>query len=379
MSIGKLQNMGGNFVSRLGGADILKQDELSKLDPQQLMLYNQQKEAARNLGMRELSARLSDAFAGRDVAGRAAERKALGQTKMQKPPVSYQEYLLTDNTPTSEEYSSFLTKSSSPGSLLQVIDSGGNFVKNISKKDALASTEDLAKQGYRITNIPTGTEAAPSADMSLEKRLQPILDQYKTGTNLINEVSTLAKNVAENPETANKLVAGGANAIEFLKSNIKGFANIAEKNKDNPIYKQLKVSQTSLEDTDFSDKIAEVSGGSAIIQSQILDLAFTFAAARGQSGRGLSDRDFQNALDIISKGVNAEQKIAVMQDISRRITNEYNTTVDIARKLNVGDTEFINKLEEFKTLSPFVNPYTAAQTQTPSSIQSILDKYPPQG
>lgn len=379
MSIGKLQNMGGNFVSRLGGADILKQEELSKLTPEQMVQYNQQREAAKNIGMRELAARLSDAFAGRDVVGRAAQRKALGQTKMQKPPVSYQEYLLTDNTPTPEEYSSFLTKSSSPGSLLQVIDSGGNFVKNISKKDALASTEDLAKQGYRITNIPTGTEAAPSADMSLEKRLQPIVDQYKTGTNLINEVSTLAKNVAENPETANKLVAGGANAIEFLKSNIKGFANIAEKNKDNPIYKQLKVSQTSLEGTDFSDKIAEVSGGSAIIQSQILDLAFTFAAARGQSGRGLSDRDFQNALDIISKGVNAEQKIAVMQDISRRITNEYNTTVDIARRLNSGDKEFIEKLEEFKNLSPFVNPYTNAQTQTSTNIEDILKKYPPQG
>lgn len=379
MSIGKLQNMGGNFVSRLGGADILKQEELSKLTPEQMVQYNQQREAAKNIGMRELAARLSDAFAGRDVVGRAAQRKALGQTKMQKPPVSYQEYLLTDNTPTPEEYSSFLTKSSSPGSLLQVIDSGGNFVKNISKKDALASTEDLAKQGYRITNIPTGTEAAPSADMSLEKRLQPIVDQYKTGTNLINEVSTLAKNVAENPETANKLVAGGANAIEFLKSNIKGFANIAEKNKDNPIYKQLKVSQTSLEGTDFSDKIAEVSGGSAIIQSQILDLAFTFAAARGQSGRGLSDRDFQNALDIISKGVNAEQKIAVMQDISRRITNEYNTTVDIARRLNSGDKEFIEKLEQFKSLSPFVNPYTDAQTQTSTNIEDILKKYPPQG
>ena len=367
--------MGGNFVSRLGGADILKQDELSKLDPQQLMAYNQQKEAAKNLGMRELSARLSDAFGGRDVVARAAQRKALGQDKIQKPPVSYQEYLLTDQTPTPQEYSSFLTKSSSPGSLLQIIDRGGNFVRNISKKDALASTEDLAKQGYRVTNIPTGTEAAPSADMSLEKRLQPIVDQYKTGTNLINEVSTLAKNVAENPETANKLVAGGANAIEFLKSNIKGFANIAEKNKDNPIYKQLKTSQTSLEGTDFSDKISEVSGGSAIIQSQILDLAFTFAAARGQSGRGLSDRDFQNALDIISKGVNAEQKISVMQDISRRITNEYNTTIDIARKLNSGDTEFINKLEEFKTLSPFVNPYTAAQTQTSTNIEALIQKY----
>jgi hypothetical protein len=84
MSIGKLQNMGGNFVSRLGGADIMKQDELSKLDPQQLMAYNQQKEAAKNLGMRELSARLSDAFGGRDVTARAAQRRAMQQGEEEK-------------------------------------------------------------------------------------------------------------------------------------------------------------------------------------------------------------------------------------------------------------------------------------------------------
>ena len=76
--------MGGNFVSRLGGADIMKQDELSKLDPQQLMAYNQQKEAAKNLGMRELSARLSDAFGGRDVTTRAAQRRAMQQGEEEK-------------------------------------------------------------------------------------------------------------------------------------------------------------------------------------------------------------------------------------------------------------------------------------------------------
>ena len=77
MSIGKLQNRGGNFVARLGGADVLKQEELSKLTPEQMVQYNQQREAARNVGMRELAARLSDAFAGRDVAGRAAARRPM--------------------------------------------------------------------------------------------------------------------------------------------------------------------------------------------------------------------------------------------------------------------------------------------------------------
>ena len=71
----KLQSMGGNYVSRLGGANILKQDQLQELDPQQLAFYNQQKEAAKTAGMRELAARLSDAFAGRDIVGRAQERE----------------------------------------------------------------------------------------------------------------------------------------------------------------------------------------------------------------------------------------------------------------------------------------------------------------
>ena len=74
-------------------------------------------------------------------------------------------------------------------------------------------------------------------------------------------------------------------------------------------------------------------------------MAFLFAAARGQSGRGLSDRDFQNALDIISGGVNAEQKIAIIQDISRRITSEYDRTVEIAKRLSADDEVFINQLD----------------------------------
>ena len=83
MSFGKLQSMGGNYVSRLGGADILSQDQLQSLSPQELQIYNQQKEMAKTAGMRELASRLSDAFAGRDIVGRAAEREELKKGKSQ--------------------------------------------------------------------------------------------------------------------------------------------------------------------------------------------------------------------------------------------------------------------------------------------------------
>lgn len=71
----KLQSMGGNYVSRLGGATIGTPKQIESLSPQQLQIYNQQKEMAKTAGMRELAARLSDAFAGRDIVGRAQERQ----------------------------------------------------------------------------------------------------------------------------------------------------------------------------------------------------------------------------------------------------------------------------------------------------------------
>jgi len=43
MSIGQLQSKYGPFVSRLGGADIYKPDQLSQLTPEQKHAYNQQK------------------------------------------------------------------------------------------------------------------------------------------------------------------------------------------------------------------------------------------------------------------------------------------------------------------------------------------------
>jgi hypothetical protein len=79
---GKLQSMGGNYVSRLGGfgddpGELLTKTELDNLSDAEFDAYKKQKEAAKTAGMRELASRLSDAFAGRDIVGRAQERKTI--------------------------------------------------------------------------------------------------------------------------------------------------------------------------------------------------------------------------------------------------------------------------------------------------------------
>tara|TARA_R100000482_G_scaffold124597_2_gene78015 strand:- start:105 stop:1115 length:1011 start_codon:yes stop_codon:yes gene_type:complete len=318
---------------------------------------------------------LGSGLRGQDPVAAVEQIRALRQKQATTAPTSYQEYLLTDATPTAAEYASFLKQGSSPGTMLQLINKEGNFVKNVTRKEATENSEEYAKQGFRLTSLPTGTEAAPTASESVEARIQPLVDQFKTGSNLIKGVSKLANDIATNPEVANTLVASGANAIEFLKSNLEGFVSIGSKNKNNPIYKNLKEKAVSIEGTDFTDEIQRVSDASAVAESQILDLAFTFAAARGQEGRGLSDRDFQNALDILSKGVNAEQKIAVMKDVARRISSEYTTAVDIARRLNAGDEDFMNKVNQFETLPVFADPFAQPTVSTTTDIDQLVKEY----
>ena len=80
MSFGQLKTSGGNFVSRLGGfgddpGELLTQQQIQGLTPDQLATYNQQRSQAQQAGMRELAARLSDAFAGRDIVGGARLRE----------------------------------------------------------------------------------------------------------------------------------------------------------------------------------------------------------------------------------------------------------------------------------------------------------------
>lgn len=86
MSFGQLKTSGGNFVSRLGGfgddsGELLTQQQIQGLTPDQLATYNQQRSQAQQAGMRELAARLSDAFAGRDIVG---ERKKEDKQKKQQ-------------------------------------------------------------------------------------------------------------------------------------------------------------------------------------------------------------------------------------------------------------------------------------------------------
>ena len=415
-----------NAMARLGGFDLKNAAELNAMNQADLNQYNQDRLGARNTGISELLFSLSDVFKGvnpqQGAQARQQNRMLMQQNQdriarqqqlnefitnanipdsqkallgtfppsvqaevlvkqmfgtAKESPTSYQEYALTDDTPSSSEYEAFLNrpKGQTGKTIYQVVDGNDTFIQNISKEEALQKLPEFQQQGFKITALPSGTEPAQSTSQQLNKRLNPIINKYEGATNLINEFNVVAQRIYDTPEVANQLVAGGATAIKYLESNLEGFKNVISENKNNPIYKQFLDNPISIDTkSDFSQKISEISKGNALVKSRILDLAFVFAKARGQEGRGLSDRDFENSLNIISGGVNAEEKIATLEDAARAIASEYDTTIQVQKDLNASDVDYINKLNNIVKLPVFINPFTQVQPQSGQrSVDEIMN------
>ena len=135
-------------------------------------------------------------------------------------------------------------------------------------------------------------------------------DQYVATTKIVNATSQLAQKFAENPTSA--LALGGAvKFVDSLYTNLLALGDFGREGADNQAAQDVQKG-ISISGRDYTDKIKEVSIATGVAESRVRDLAYLFAAARGQTGRGLSDKDYENALMIVSGGVGVQGKICLL-------------------------------------------------------------------
>tara|TARA_S200002703_G_scaffold41018_1_gene35692 strand:- start:2181 stop:3578 length:1398 start_codon:yes stop_codon:yes gene_type:complete len=231
----------------------------------------------------------------------------------------------------------------------------------------------LYAKGSTIVNIPTGTEApkAPKPEVfSVENK--PFADKWQATSNLQQNLQNYTNELQKMDEAALTGVGAGATFANSLIQNTKGFLNLASKDTKS-FYNEAvaKDSYTTLEGNDFTERLKAVSRQTGVNQSQVRDLAYLFAAARGQEGRGLSDKDYDNALQIVSGGVGKEGKIAVIESVYNRLGGEISNAVDgrirTLQYLKENSPEIeasyfdrqitqLNALKEANPFNPYINP-----------------------
>ena len=278
-------------------------------------------------------------------------------------PTSYQEYELTDDTPTREEYVQFLkSKRSSVSDPLRTITMGGKVIKNVRDSEL---TPEVIKEINESGQVVQPLGFTEKFESSKDVDFSPIKSKYLATQNIIIKTSELAEKFATEPSSA--LAIGKATQfVDGIIKNIDAGGEILSKAKDTKVYKYIQNTSTSLEGKDFTSKIADASKASGVAESRIKDLAYLFAAARGQTGRGLSDKDYENALKIVTGGVGASGRIAVLEDVATGLRDEFYRDInfDIDTSENEG---YVNRLKGLPLLPSFINPFIQVQPQTGGS------------
>lgn len=281
-------------------------------------------------------------------------------------PNSYKEYALTDDTPTPEEYLAFLNRNQAQTGVARfgIYDATGNQVSSVLKND-LETIKDFQDQGFLVGNLATPSSAPTSK--SGKNPFDKLYDQYVATTKIVNATSQLAQKFADNPTSALAL----GNAVKFVDSiytNLSALGDFAREGKDNQAAQDVERG-ISISGRDFTSKIKEVSIATGVAESRVRDLAYLFAAARGQTGRGLSDKDYENALVIVSGGVGAEGKIANLEDVATRLSEELALELNLAKARYSDDEKFMSEFNKLPEMQMFVNPLLQ-NAPTPESINA---------
>ena len=131
----------------------------------------------------------------------------------------------------------------------------------------------------------------------------------------ISAIGNAINFVQDNP-AANTITAGVAVFTNEVKAEINGALSILGKGKiDDPSVLNLGTYDSTFEELGIK---------SNVLKSKFLDLAYVVAAARGQKGRALSDKDIDRFIRIIGSG-SADYKsvVATLTDLQKRLADEY--------------------------------------------------------
>tara|TARA_B100000683_G_scaffold277658_1_gene337748 strand:+ start:3672 stop:4967 length:1296 start_codon:yes stop_codon:yes gene_type:complete len=288
-------------------------------------------------------------------------------------PNSYKEYALTDDTPTSEEYLAFLNRNQAQTGVARfgIYDATGNQVSSVLKND-LETIKDFQDQGFLVGNLATPSSAPTSK--SVKNPFDPLYERYVATNKIINATSGLAQKYFDEPTSA--LALGGAvKFVDSLYTNLTALGNFSREGADNQAAQDVEKG-ISISGKDYTDRIKEVSIATGVAESRVRDLAYLFAAARGQTGRGLSDKDYENALMIVSGGVGVQGKIAVLEDVSNRLSEELAYDLNLAKLRYSDDEKFMSEYNKLPEMQKFVNPLIQnAPSQQSQDADALIDFY----
>jgi len=249
---------------------------------------------------------------------------------------------------------------SSVSNPLRTVTKGGKVQYNIRDLDLTPEKiKEINESGLVIQPLGFTEKFESSKEINLDE----VKSKYLATENIIIKTSELADQFIKEPSSS-LAIGTAAQFIDGVIQNIDVGGDILSGAKNKKVYNFIQNTNESIEGKDFTDAIKKASVSSGVTESRIRDLAYLFAAARGQEGRGLSDKDYENALKIVAGGVGPEGRIAVLQDVANNLRGEFYRTINF----DVATNENPNYVERLQNLPPL--PYFKNPLQQPTATKT---------
>ena len=269
------------------------------------------------------------------------------------------------------------TTSNQNMNLYSITDGDGKRIRTI-VNPTKADIDNINDSGYFINKLPTATDRGKGFDSGKPIEYKGWNDddglksRYQATNTLINTGERLLNQLAENPNSI--LTAGDlAQYFERAKAEVGALGGRPE----NYTSHLKETQQTSIKD---------LAREAAVSESMLLDFTFQIAQARGQTGRGLSDKDFIIFQKIISAGLTADQKAAALvsfidgikAEVEDDLESEYNFyNKRLERDSNNKEAQtFVTGIEDLRSM-PFknvINPFAPTNTSQ-SEIDRLVQQY----
>ena len=135
----------------------------------------------------------------------------------------------------------------------------GNFVRNVTEEDFLKNGDTWEKLGYKLTEIPRGTTAAPSGSEINQKTFEPFKQRFDAGNQLITGLNNYANTIVESEDLAALKNAGSfSQFIDGVIKTVDATSDFLKTEKQTDQYGQYLKTATSVEGNNFDEKIANV-------------------------------------------------------------------------------------------------------------------------
>jgi len=172
-------------------------------------------------------------------------------------------------------------------------------------------TNEIVEPTGELTNVPLSVSREIMTDYTRirDDLLTPMSDVQSQSISTIRSARRLSDIAAKNPEVLNP-VGGGAAFLGRL-------ANMSDTLNN---YANQQMTPDQVVNEVMKDQLKGTASAQALFDAEILKYAYLYASVNlGQSGRGLSDNDFKQALRQVKA---SDGKLETFEGLLRQLTNE---------------------------------------------------------